>query len=457
MTNEEMKKIFDSQKEYFFSGKTLDVKTRKEILKKLKQNIILNQNLLFDGLKKDLGKSESESYMTEVGLVLNELSHMIKNINKYSKKRTVKTPLAQFAAKSFQIPSPYGVVLVMSPWNYPFLLAMDPLIEAIAAGNTVILKPSRYAKNTNDAMQKVLDDTFPQEYVSMICGGHEENAFLMRQEFDYIFFTGSKNVGTLVYQEASKNLIPVTLELGGKSPCIVDETANIKLAAKRIVFGKYLNCGQTCVAPDYVYCDKKVKDKLLEEIKKEIKIQFPDSLNNDNYGKIITERHFERLNGLIDSSNVLHGGERDAIKRKIAPTIVDADFSSSVMQEEIFGPILPILTYDDISLVISKINSLESPLAMYLFSTNKKRINNFLQSLRFGGGCINDVVIHLATPYMSFGGFGASGIGNYHGKEGFLTFSHLKSIVDKKNFIDLPIRYQPYSNFKDFLLHRFLK
>lgn len=438
---------------------TLPVRFRIEMLRKLKAAIIRRETDILAALRTDLGKSPAESYMCEVGMTLAELSHQIRHVRKYAKERTVSTPIAQFASHSYVKPSPYGVTLVMSPWNYPFMLALEPLADAIAAGNTVILKPSAYSPATSAILHELLAECFGKEYVAVVTGGRAENTALLRQRFDKILFTGSQAVGKEVMRAASEHLTPVTLELGGKSPCIVDKTANIKLAAKRIVFGKFLNCGQTCVAPDYILCDESIKDRLITEIRRRIVEQsYAAPLANDAYGKIVNAKHFDRLLGLIDRKKVVHGGESDAETLRIEPTVLDGvTRDDAVMQEEIFGPLLPILTYRTIDEAIAAINGGDTPLALYLFSSDKKHIRAVTDSCAFGGGCINDTIIHLATSNMGFGGVGASGMGAYHGKVGFETFSHKKSIVDKKTWIDLPIRYQPYSGLKEKLLRLFLK
>jgi aldehyde dehydrogenase (NAD+) len=459
MNETEIKQIIDRQRTFFRSGKTLPVAYRIAALKELRETILKHETQIHEAIQKDLGKSSFESYMCETGLVLSEIRYMLGKIHSFSKEKRVHTPLAQFHARSFQKPSPYGVVLIMSPWNYPFLLTIDPLVDAIAAGNTVVLKPSAYSANTSRVIAQIISECFAPEYVSVVNGGRAENTCLLQQHFDYIFFTGSQSVGKEVMRQASSHLTPVTLELGGKSPCIVEKSANLKLAAKRIVFGKYLNCGQTCVAPDYIFCDKSIKEELLSEIKKQIQKQFGEQpLSNSNYGKIINEKHFHRILGLIDERKVVHGGESDASSLQIAPTVMDhVTFADAVMSEEIFGPVMPILTYDSTDDAIAKINSLPHPLALYIFTSDKQIAQKFLSSCGFGGGCINDTIIHLATTEMGFGGFGESGMGSYHGKVGFETFSHKKSIVDKKTWMDLPMRYQPYQKFNDMLIHFFLK
>ena len=459
MTETEIRQIVENQRTYFYIGSTLPLSHRIEALKKIQSYILTHEAEIGKAIRKDLGKSDFESYMCETGLVLSEITYMLKRIRSFAKEKNVLTPLAQFHSRSFKKPSPYGVALIMSPWNYPFLLTIDPLIDALAAGNTVVLKPSAYSPYTSAVIQSMIEECFDTRYVAVITGGRAENTCLLNEHFDYIFFTGSQTVGKEVMRHAAAHLTPVTLELGGKSPCIVEESANIKLAARRIVFGKYLNCGQTCVAPDYIYCDRKIKDQLLAEIKRQIKRQFrSEPLTNKNYGKIINEKHFDRITKLIDSSKVVFGGKCDRTTLKIEPTVMDhVTFDDAVMQEEIFGPILPILTYDSLDQAIHKINSLPHPLALYVFTSDKTAARKVTARCGFGGGCINDTIIHLATSEMGFGGFGESGMGSYHGKDGFRTFSHYKSIVDKKTWLDLPMRYQPYRKINEKLIHLFLK
>lgn len=451
--------ILNKQRKYFKDNNTFSYNVRKAYLKKMYLYIKEHEDEIAEALYLDLGKSKTESYMAEIGMVLNEIGHLIKHLRKYMKPKRCKTPLAQYVSKSFQLPMPYGNVLIMSPWNYPFLLSIDPLCEALAAGNTVILKTSEYSKNTSNVIKKLVDDIFPNELVYVVFGGYEENQILLEQKFDYIFFTGSKGVGKIVYETAARTLTPVTLELGGKSPCIIDEKCNVKLAAKRIAWGKFLNLGQTCVSPDYVFCNEKVYDKFVLCLQNEIIKQYGENpLSNPNYGKIINQRHFARLLGYFDESNILFGGKYDEDKLKIEPTLLkNIDYNHRIMKEEIFGPILPIIKYSSLIDVVEYINSNETPLALYIFSKNRHNINYVTNYSAFGGGCVNDVVIHLATTNMSFGGFKESGIGSYHGKKGFDTFSHYKSIVDKKTWIDLPMRYQPYNSFFDRLIHFFMK
>lgn len=459
MNKTEIEQIIKKQQAYFATGVTLPVSFRKMALKKLYRMMVEREADLTRAVKADLGKSANETYMCEIGLIKAEISHFLKKLDGYAREKRVPTPMAQYVSRSFVKPVPHGTVLIMSPWNYPLLLTLEPLVDALAAGNTAVVKPSAYSPETSKVMAEILQAIYPPEYVAVVQGGRHENSALLECDFDYIFFTGSKNVGKEVMRKASKHLIPLTLELGGKSPCIVDETANIRLAAKRIVFGKFTNCGQTCVAPDYIYVEESVKDELITELKRQIRKQYGKSpLMNPTYGKIVNDKHFVRVTGLIDENKVVYGGRSDAKSRKIEPTIMDnVTWDDAVMGEEIFGPVLPILTYESLTEVVAKVNSMESPLALYHFSSNQKMINYVKERVAFGGGCINDTLIHLATSAMGFGGVGESGMGAYHGKIGFDTFSHKKSIVDKKTFLDLPMRYQPYNKINDFLVRMFLK
>lgn len=452
--------ILEQQKKFFQSGATLSVDFRIEMLKKLKNALKLYEQEIASALNADLGKSDFESFMCETGLALSEIGYMIKNVRRFSKEKTVRTPMAQFAARSYLKPSPYGNVLIMSPWNYPILLTIDPIADAIAAGNTVIVKPSAYSPATSALLEKMLGEIFQPEYIAVVTGGRKENAALLDQKFDLIFFTGSQNVGKEVLRHAAEHLTPAVLELGGKSPCIVDDTAKIKLAAKRIVFGKFLNCGQTCVAPDYVLCRRSVKDELLREIILQIKAQFGENpLENPDYGKIVNEKHFDRVCSLIDAQKVAWGGKSDRARLKIEPTVLDnVTWEDAVMQEEIFGPVLPVLTFEKTEDIFSLLADKQKPLALYMFSENRENIRAVTERCSFGGGCINDTIIHLATSEMGFGGVGESGMGAYHGKAGFDAFSHTKSIVDKKTWVDMPVRYQPYKRgSSDKMLHMLLK
>lgn len=448
MDSTQIDSILQLQRDFYDSGATIPVSFRKEQLKKLYQAIQKYQPQIAEALKKDLGKSSYESFMCEIGLVLSEISYMIRHVKKFSKRKTVYTPLAQFASHSYVQPVPYGNTLIMSPWNYPFLLSIDPLVDAIAAGNTAIIKPSAYSPATSKVIEMLVKECFSPAHVSVITGGRAENAALLEKKFDFIFFTGSQNVGREVMRHAAVNLTPVVLELGGKSPCIVEESADIRLAARRIVFGKYLNCGQTCVAPDFILCHKSIQDKLLQELKLQVEKQFgSDPLADNNYGKIINQKHFDRLCRLLQSGELYLGGETDAEALRIAPAIMThMTFDAPVMQEEIFGPVLPVLTYENFDELMLLLKKRPKPLALYLFSSNKAHIRRVNEELSYGGGCINDTIIHLATSEMGFGGVGESGMGAYHGKAGFDAFSHQKSIVDKKTWLDLPMRYQPYTS-----------
>lgn len=460
MTNQEIQSLLDKQRKFYRSGATIPVGFRIAQLKKLYATVKKYETEVNDALKTDLGKSHYEGFMCESGLVLSEISYMIRHTKRFAKRKTVYTPLAQFASHSYKQPVPYGNTLIMSPWNYPFLLTIDPLADAIAAGNTVIVKPSAYSPATSKVIEKIVSECFAPEYVAVVTGGRAENTALLDQKFDFVFFTGSQAVGKEVLRHTAENLIPAVLELGGKSPCIVDASANIKLAAKRIVFGKYLNCGQTCVAPDYILCERSVKDSFVAEVVKQIKLQYGENpLENKDYGKIINEKHFARLCGLIDQKKVVIGGNSNPATLQIAPTIMDnVSESDAVMGEEIFGPIMPVLTFDSFDAVLDELKGKDKPLALYLFSSNKNHIKRVTTELSYGGGCINDVIIHLATSEMGFGGVGESGMGSYHGKDGFFAFSHMKSIVDKKTWMDLPMRYQPFkSKLYEKLLHMFLK
>ena len=399
-----------------------------------------------------------EAYMTEIGLTCSELRYIAAHIHRWAAKKWVPTPLSQFPSRSFCQAEPYGVVLVMAPWNYPFLLSMEPLIGALAAGNTVVLKPSAYAPHMAKELEELLGACFPPEYVAVVQGGREANTELLEQRFDYIFFTGSVAVGKLVMERAAAHLTPVTLELGGKSPCIVDRTANVKLAAKRIVFGKFLNAGQTCVAPDYLLVHREVKNTLVAYMRRYLQLFYGKKpLENPDYPKIINEKHFLRLKGLMENQHILVGGDDNGTD-KIAPTLLDAvSPDAPVMQEEIFGPILPILTYATLEEAIRFVKAREKPLALYLFTTDRTTEKRVLQEVSFGGGCVNDTVVHLATPYMAFGGVGKSGMGSYHGKKSFDTFSHYKSILKNSSFLDMPVRYPPATARKEQLLRWFLR
>lgn len=454
-----IKNIVAAQRACFSSGTTLPIAARKAALKKLRNAILAHESDIHAALKADLNKSTSESYMCEVGMTLSELTYVQRHLSRWAGRHPVLTPLAQFHARSFTVHNPYGVVLIMSPWNYPFMLTMEPLIGALAAGNCVVLKPSAYAPATSAIIRKLISECFPPEYVAVVEGGRKENQALLEQRFDYIFFTGGVTVGREVMRKAAEHLTPVSLELGGKSPCIVDSSAKLDLAAKRLAFGKLLNCGQTCVAPDYLLIDRKIKDEFLGYLKKHITAMIGENaLHNENYVRMVSRKHYDRAMGLIDPDKVVFGGKGDPDTLHIQPTILDnVTPNDPVMQEEIFGPVLPVIAYDTLDDAVAFINSREHPLALYLFSEDKAAQERFLQSVPFGGGCINDTIIHLATSHMGFGGVGHSGMGTYHGKKSFDTFSHEKSIVHKSTWLDLPFRYMPYTKAKDALVRFFLK
>ncbi len=460
MKTREIQELLEAQRRYFKTGATLPVDFRLSQLRKLYAAVKQHEKEVLEALNQDLGKSAFEGFMSEAGLVLSEISYMLRHTRRFARRKAVRTPLSQFHSRSFQQAVPYGNTLIMSPWNYPFLLTITPLANAIAAGNTAIVKPSAYSPATGAAVQRIIAECFDPEYVAVITGGRAENTALLDQKFDFIFFTGSQAVGREVLRRAAEHLTPAVLELGGKSPCIVDASANLGLAARRIVFGKYLNCGQTCVAPDYILCEASVKDRFVSEVTRQIREQYGEKpLENRDYGRIVNRKHFDRLRGLIDLDKVVVGGEANEAALQIAPTVMDGvTWDDAVMGEEIFGPIMPILTFDSFDAVVSGLKDRDKPLALYLFSSDRERVRRVTGELTYGGGCINDVVIHLATSEMGFGGVGESGMGSYHGKDGFDAFSHYKSILDKKTWLDLPMRYQPYrSKLYEKLLHLFLR
>ena len=442
--------ILQLQREYFLTGETKSVKFRKKQLELLKQTILANEKKIYEALKEDLGKSEIESYMCEVALVVNEIKYILKHLKSFVKKKKVPTSIVNFPASSYEMPCPKGNVLIMSPWNYPFMLTIEPLVDALAAGNTAIVKPSAYSKATSKLIYEMLSSTFEQKYVAVVTGGREVNQDLLTLKFDHIFFTGSKAVGHEVLKNAERNLTTVTLELGGKSPCIVDKTAPIALAAKRIVFGKFINCGQTCIAPDYILVHESVKEMFLRSLILEIKLQYGENpLTDPLYGKIISEKHFDKVVGLLENQKVLYGGKYNRESLKIEPTVVvDPDLNSNIMTNEIFGPIIPVVTYKTNSEALEIIRRNDTPLAQYIFTKDKNIKNFFETNVLFGGGCINDTIMHISTPLLAFGGVGQSGMGAYHGKRGFDAFSHYKSIINKSTKLDLPLRYRPHSDFK---------
>ena len=455
----QIEELVQRQRAFYSTGKTLPVEFRMEALRKLKAEIRAMEPEIDRALEQDLGKSGMESYMCEVGMTLAELSYLLAHTPVYFRPHRAATPLAQFHAASFTQAEPYGLVLVMSPWNYPFMLTLEPLLGAIACGNCCVVKPSAYAPNTSAVIKKLIERCFPPEYVAVVEGGRQENQALLNQRFDYIFFTGGQRVGTEVLRHAAEYLTPVTLELGGKSPCVVDHTAKLDLAAKRIAFGKLLNCGQTCVAPDYFLVERSIEAEFIEKLKTALEQMVgKEPLKNKDYVHMVSRKHYDRVMGLIDGEKVVYGGRADPESLRIEPTILrNVTQEDPVMQEEIFGPLLPILPVADVEEAMEIIKSREKPLACYLFSEDRKVQDRFLRQVPFGGGCINDTVIHLATSHMGFGGVGASGMGSYHGKRSLETFSHSKSIVRKSTWMDLPIRYVPYTRAKENLLKLFLR
>jgi aldehyde dehydrogenase (NAD+) len=454
-----MEQILAAQRQFFRSGKTRSLAFRELMLDDLYRKIKELEPEINEALKQDLGKSAFETYMCETGLTLSEITYMKRHFRKFAAKKRVRTPIAQFPSRSYVLKEPYGCCLIMSPWNYPFLLTMEPLVDAIAAGNTAVLKPSAYSPATSAVIKKLVSAVFPEEYVAVIEGGRAENQSLLEQNFDYIFFTGGTTVGKLVLQKAAEHYTPVTLEMGGKSPCIVDETADLKVAARRIAFGKYLNCGQTCVAPDYLLIEASVKDRFLELFYQEIQAMYgEDPLQNPDYGRIVNRRHFDRLSEVLENETILFGGKTDADTLQIAPTVVGPVSPQGLaMSQELFGPILPVMTYESLEEAVRFVQSRPRPLALYIFSKDRGSIDYVQANVSYGGGCVNDTIIHLATSEMGFGGVGMSGMGSYHGKYGFDTFTHEKSTVDKATWLDLPMRYQKYTAGKEKLIRMFLK
>jgi aldehyde dehydrogenase (NAD+) len=455
----EVTKAVADLNQYFATGKTYSVATRKQQLRNLKRLLLENEEQLNEALIKDLGKSSFESYETEVGLVLSEVNHTLKKLSGWARPKRERTPLTHFLSSTHSYYDPYGIALVIVPWNYPILLSLEPLIGAIGAGNCVALKLSEYAMATSELLATLIPQYLDEQWVKVFLGGVETTQTLLAERFDTIFFTGSSRVGSIVMTAAAKNLTPVTLELGGKSPCIVTAKANLKLAAKRIVWGKFLNAGQTCVAPDYLLVEESVKEPLLKYMQEYITHFFGEKpLNSEDYGKIVNQYHFERLNGLMHDGKIQIGGEVDTKNFKIAPTILDqVTWEDKIMQEEIFGPLLPILTYQRFEEILALLQTKPKALATYLFTESKAEEGMLLQNLSFGGGCVNDTVVHMASSLVPFGGVGTSGMGHYHGKASFETFSHRKVILKKSTKFDIPVRYAPYSKGKLSLLRKILK
>ncbi len=440
--------IIAAQRKYYLTHATRNIDFRIENLIKLKGAILKYENQLNAALKKDLGKSPFEAYATEIGFTLEELSHSIANLRKWSKPTRIRTDMLNFCSRSFILHEPLGVVLVMAPWNYPFQLLFAPLIGALSAGNCVALKPAHYTDNTSAVIKEMITETFDERYVSVFTGGRTVIQELLNERFDYIFFTGGIHLGRIVAEKASRYLTPVTLELGGKSPCIVDADANIDIAARRITYGKFLNSGQTCVAPDYLLVHSDIKEKLIERMKHYISLSFGQNpRKSPDYGRISNQEQFDKLAALMKTGTLVAGGNTDPSDRYIAPTILDhVKPDDPIMQEEIFGPILPVLEYRNLDEAISFVNGREKPLALYFFSESRQKQKKMLEHTSSGGGCINDTIVHLTNPRMPFGGVGYSGMGSYHGKFSFNTFSHHRSILAKSTLLDIPLRYPPYKN-----------
>ncbi|MCO4097502.1 aldehyde dehydrogenase [Macrococcoides canis] len=444
MLNTETQNVRD----FFQTQATKDIKFRKKYLKALKKSIKKHESDILDALKSDLGKNKVEAYATEIGFVKKELSYIIKELKNWAKTKSVTTPMMQFPAKSFIKYEPYGTVLIIGPFNYPFQLVMSPLIGALAAGNCAVVKPSEMTPQTSMVLQEILEEVFPENYVKVIQGEKEVTSQLLDERFDYIFFTGSTKVGQIVYEKASKHLTPVTLELGGKSPAIIDDTANLKVAAERVAFGKFMNAGQTCVAPDYVLIDNKVKMKFVKALQSTIQEFYgTQTEQSEDFGRIVNDNHFNRLVNIIEDSRqqVIYGGESNADELFVAPTIIlNPELSDSVMQQEIFGPILPIIGYETLNEVYDIVEQYEKPLALYLFTEDSDQITAVFNRLSFGGGCVNDTILHLANPNLPFGGVGHSGIGSYHGKYSFELFSHEKSYITKSTKLESGLLFPPY-------------
>lgn len=441
---ENISKKYEKQKKFFNSGTSKSIQYRINSLKKLKKNISLNENEIINALKSDLGKSETETFFSEIALIYIEINLALKNVKRWSKKRKVSSSLINFLSSDYIIPEPYGVTLNISPWNYPFQLSISPLIGAVAAGNTVILKPSEFSSKTSEIIKKIIENTFEKGHVDVILGGPEIGSKLLDFNWDYIFFTGSTNIGKIVAQKAAINLTPTTLELGGKNPCIVDETANLKVASKRIVFGKFLNCGQTCIAPDFILVHESVKKDFTEKIIERIrKIYNEDVENSENYSRIINKKHFSRLMKLLEEDKIIYGGKNNPNSNFIEPTLIDgSNFNSPLMKEEIFGPILPVVSYSNKDELKKILDNYKDPLAFYIFSNDKKFSNELIKRYSFGGAAVNDTISQIVNHRLPFGGIRNSGLGSYHGKQSFKTFSFYKPYIVKSNIFDLNAKYK---------------
>ena len=442
----EIKELVKNQRQYFKTGQTKELDFRIRQLKILKKSIEDHKDEILEALRLDLNKSKLEGYATEIGVSLSDIDYAIKNIKRWSKKTYKKTSIINFPSTSYTVKSPYGLALIIAPWNYPFNLAIQPLVGAIAGGNCTIVKPSEFSENTSKIIEKIISESFNPSYIKVVEGDKDVNQALLKEKFDYIFFTGSTKVGKIVMEAASKNLTPVTLELGGKSPCIVCSDADIDIAAKRITWGKLINTGQTCIAPDYLLVHASKKEELIKKIIQTIEEFYGRvPLESQDYGKIINDNHFKRLIGYLENKEIIYGGTYDREKRSISPTLIEqTSLEDDLMSEEIFGPILPILEFNKLSEVFEIIDKNPTPLALYLFTKDKNIENKIVSEISFGGGCINDTVMHVSSHNIPFGGVGESGMGSYHGKRSFDTFTHEKSILKKSTLIDIPLRYPPY-------------
>lgn len=443
-----MKALITQQRNFFNTHATKELPFRIEQLNKLEFLLKSNEDALNEAIYADFKKSAFENYVTELALLYHDIKQAKRNLHKWSRKKKVSTNLPNFPASSYILPEPLGVCLIIGAWNYPYQLTLAPAVAAIAAGNTVVLKPSELPSKTAEVMADIINSNFPPAYFHVVQGGVEETTELLQQKFDKIFFTGSTKVGKIVYKAAAENLTPVTLELGGKSPAFVTKDANLKITAKRMIWAKFLNAGQTCIAPDYVMVDKSVEERFLQLAKQEI-VNAKYAFEHDNYLQIINDDNVERLEKMLVKEKIYFGGEVDKKTRYFQPTIMkEVTFSDAVMQEEIFGPILPVLSYTDIDAAIDQVNQLSKPLSCYVFTGDKNIKKKILNKISFGGGAINEAVMHITNPKLPFGGVGKSGIGAYHGKAGFDCFSHYKSILDKPTWLELPIKYAPYSKGK---------
>jgi len=453
MEEQEIKIVLENQREFFAAGKTLSIEYRLEILKKLRSLVIRYEEEIKSALWSDFHKPEFEVISTETRFVIKEMNLAIRKLRNWSRKKRVRTPLVHFISRSYIHPQPYGQVLILSPWNFPIQLSFMPLIGALAAGNCVVLKVSRQVPNTTSVMQKILDN-IPKEVVTMINGDHEVSENLLNYNFDYIFFTGSCKTGKYVMEKASKNLTPVSLELAGKNPCVVMADAKLGYAAKRIAWGKFMNAGQTCICPDFLLVDKSIKEKFLDLLIREVRSFYGEEAKESNhFARIINQQNVNRLSSLMQSGQIVWGGKYDVADCYVSPTIIkDVTPDDPIMQEEIFGPVLPVVDFENLEDVYGIIARNPKPLAAYIFTRNKKLASKFLQKTQSGTACINDTVIQIASPYLPYGGVGCSGLGRYHGKKSFETFSNMRSVIVKSNLIDISLRYPPYNKLKEKLI-----